>query len=191
MDWWTRSGPDWPETLVRLADSGRFAGLRVVTQVVREHPDFTATACELGLGLIIDAQTGLADAIAPARELAAAHPAARLVFNHVGFPSLEEGRLVAGRELLALADVPGVYAILSGLSMECPYPYAALEDFVAEVVAALTPERIMWGSNFPVCGDAAAYKRDLELVRPGAYGLEESGVEQVLETTAARFWFTD
>ena len=40
-----------------------------------------------------------------------------------------------------------------------------------------------------MCGDAAAYKRDREMIRPGAYGLDATGVEQILETTAARFWF--
>jgi L-fuconolactonase len=183
----TRS--DWPDTLVRLNDSGHFAGLRVVTQVVREHPELPATACDLGLRLIVDAQTGLADAIAPVRALAAAHPAARMVFSHLGFPALDGGRLSAGREILELADSPGVHVQLSGLSMVCPYPYAALEDFVREVIAAFAPERVMWGSNFPVCGDAAAFKRDLELVRSGAHGLDAAGVEQILESTAARFWF--
>ena len=181
--------PDWPATMVRLNDSGHFAGVRVVTQVMREYPEFIAAACELGLRLIVDAQTGLAEGIAPVRQLAAAHPAARMVFSHVGFPSLENDRVTSGRELLALADTPGIYVQLSGLSMVCPYPYAALEDFVTEVIEAFTPERIMWGSNFPVCGDAAAYKRDLDLVRSGAHGLDSSGAEQVLETTAARFWF--
>ena len=183
----TRS--DWPETLVRLHDSGHFAGLRVVTQVVREQPEFAAAACELGLRLIVDAQTGLADSIAAVRRLAVAHPAARMVFSHLGFPALEAGRLVAGRELLALAELPAIHVQLSGLSMVCPYPYAALDDFVAEVTETFTPQRVMWGSNFPVCGDAAAYKRDRELVRAGAHGLDASGVEQIMENTAARFWF--
>ena len=181
---------DWPQTLVKLNEMGHFAGLRVPTQVVREYPEFTAAACDLGLRLIIDAhQTGLADAIAPLRRLAAAHPAAKMVLSHLGFPRLQQDRVVAGREIMELADIPGVHAQLSGLSMVCAYPYAALDDFVAEAVAAFGPARVMWGSNFPVCGDAAAYKRDRELVRPGAHGLDASGVEQVLETTAARFWF--
>ena len=183
--------PDWPETLIRLSDTGHFAGLRVVTRVASENPEFTAAACELGLRLIVDAQTGLAEGIAPVRALAAAHPAARMAFNHLGFPALEGDCLASGRVILELADVPGVYVMLSGLSMECPYPYAALDDFAAEVIAAFTPARVMWGSNFPVCGDAAAYKRDLDLVRRGAHGLDEAGAEQVLESTAARFWFAN
>ena len=180
--------PEWPKALVRLNDSGHFAGVRVLTQVMRDHPEFTAAACELGLQLIVDAQTGLADIIAPVRRLAAAHPTARMVFSHLGFPRLEEGRVAVGRELLKLADVPGVHVQLSGLSMFCPYPYAPLDDFIDQIIAAFTPARIMWGSNFPVCGDAAAYKRDLDLIRVGARGLDAPQVTQILETTAARVW---
>ena len=181
---------DWPETLVKLDEMGHFAGLRVLTQVVRDYPELPAAACDLGLRLIVDAhQTGLADAIATIRNFAAAHPAAQMVLSHFGFPRLEEDRVASGREIMELADLPGVHAQLSGLSMFCAYPYTAMDDFVVEVIAAFGPARVMWGSNFPVCGDAAAYKRDREMIRPGAYGLDATGVEQILETTAARFWF--
>jgi len=88
-----------------------------------------------------------------------------------------------------LAKAPNIYIQLSGFGMFCDYPYAPLEELISEVVEEFGPNRLMWGSNFPVCGDRQAYKRDLALVQSGMWGLEPEGVGQVIGGTAQGLWF--
>jgi L-fuconolactonase len=116
-------------------------------------------------------------------------PDARIVVSHLGNPQVCDGRFAAGSELLALASEPGVYVLLSGLSMFCEYPYAALDAFVSEAIRQFGSRRIMWGSNFPVCGDRPAYRRDLAMVQSGAWGLDPKETEWIIGRTAKQVWF--
>jgi predicted TIM-barrel fold metal-dependent hydrolase len=74
--------------------------------------------------------------------------------------------------------------------MFCEFPYAALEDLIRRALQAFGPERIMWGSNFPVCGeDPAEYRRGADLVQEHHWGLDSRAAELITDTTARRLWF--
>ena len=73
--------------------------------------------------------------------------------------------------------------------MFCPFPHRPLSRFVREVIDAFTTDRILWGSNFPVGGDASDYARDLALVRSGHWGLAPPHIERITEGNAAGVFF--
>ncbi len=182
---------DWQSALTSLLDSGCFQGLRIVTDTISSQSELCATALDLGLVLIVYVDKSMSSAVGPIQRLVAGRKSATVVLSHLGAPRFEQGHLAGGWEVLELATEPSVYVTLSGQSMYCTYPYLPLDEFVAELIQSFGADRIMWGSNFPVCGDAAIYQRDLALLRPGAWGLTSSEIDQILNTTAEFVWFRD
>jgi L-fuconolactonase len=170
--------------------TGRFRGVRLLGQWLSDYQPFWARAVELGLTLVLYAPQGVAIAAPAITRFLAAHPTARLVVTHLGNPQLQGGRLVE-TELLRLAAVPGVFVQLSGLSQFCEFPHAELQDFIRAIIREFGAARIYWGSNYPVCGDEAAYRRDLHLVTNGEWGLTLEQIEWITSRTAERLWFPD
>jgi L-fuconolactonase len=91
------------------------------------------------------------------------HPGLRLVVDHGAKPAIatsgpaERAAWAAG--IAALAAHPGVYCKLSGLANEAgrDWQAAALAPYVATLLDAFGPARLMWGSDWPVVLDVAAY----------------------------------
>ena len=109
--------------------------------------------------------------------------------SHLGNPKLMDGRLAHGPELFQLDQEAGVLVLISGLSMFWVYPYAELREFVSDVIRRFGPQRLMWGSNFPVCGDAAAYQRDLIHFQTGEWGVSSDAIDAIVGGTARNLWF--
>ena len=183
------AGPEWRRALRGVTVEGRFEGLRVVAATFHDNPALCAEALALRLTLVVWAEHGVADVVAAIRRLHTDHPDGRIVITHLGAPRVENDIVVAGWELLELAAQPGVFVTLSGQSMFCEYPYGELDEFVVRVIDAFGPDRVMWGSNYPVCGDSEAYRRDLALLTSGSWGLGPDEVGQIAGETAARLWF--
>ena len=183
------AGPEWRRALRGVTVEGRFEGLRVVAATFHDNPALCAEALALRLTLVVWAEHGVADVVAAIRRLHTDHPDGRIVITHLGAPRVENDIVVAGWELLELAAQPGVFVTLSGQSMFCEYPYGELDEFVVRVIDAFGPDRVMWGSNYPVCGNSEAYRRDLAPLTSGSWGLGPDEVGQIAGETAARLWF--
>jgi predicted TIM-barrel fold metal-dependent hydrolase len=169
--------------------TGAFRGVRVVAGWLSQYPGLWLAAMKSGLNLVVYAPNGIKSAAQDIITAARGCPSACVVVSHLGNPRVVDGQVVDGMELLTLAQTPNVYVQLSGQSMFCNYPYAALDSFTTDVVKSFGPSRILWGSNLPVSGDSHAVRRDLALLRPGAWGLDQEGIEWVTSRTAMRVWF--
>jgi L-fuconolactonase len=101
------------------------------------------------------------DQLPSAATVAANIPELTFVLDHMGKPSIREGRLAEWRAMLTpLAERPNVYAKLSGLVTEADWETWTPTDLVPVIDAALElfgPERLMFGSDWPVCLLAASY----------------------------------
>lgn len=186
--------PDGPEAIQELGRwqaTGRFRGLRIVAQTLESNQSLCVEAIRLGLNLVIYCPGGIVPALPALRRLLEQRSDGTIVISHLGDPQMEEDRLVSGRQLLELASEPSIYVQLSGLSMFCEHPYAPLDDLVSEVIRSFGPRRILWGSNFPVCGDAEAYIRDLQMVLDGSWSLQDEEIEWITRRTAASIWFDE
>lgn len=193
-------------TLARLAEDARFKGVRPMLQDLPEpdwilqapHPDVLRTLQALGLRL---------DALVEPRQLAAllrfvrAWPELPLVVDHAAKPPLHADWNDASmrswrRDMAALAAAPQVSCKLSGLLTEMPRADAAsparaierLRPVVDSLLGWFGPERLMWGSDWPVLTLAGGYA---DWVAISDTLLEPlSGAEQslVLQGTARRFY---
>jgi L-fuconolactonase len=105
------------------------------------------------------------DQLQAAAKAAAAVPELGFVLDHLGKPQVREGDagLKAWREAVApLAKQPNVTAKLSGLVTEADWQHwtpADLRPFVQVALELFGPDRLMFGSDWPVCELAATYTR--------------------------------
>jgi L-fuconolactonase len=176
------------EKLRQCRLAGGFRGVRLLAGWLGNHMRLYLEAIDLGMNLVIYAPDGIRDAVQPVLDVMRNRPAANLVISHLGNPKVV-GQLLYGSELFALADCPNVVVQLSGLSMFCEYPYKLLDRFISEAIGHFGPSRLMWGSNFPVCGGIPEYRRDLDLVQSGAWGLDQDAIQWVIGRTAKCLWF--
>ena len=96
------------------------------------------------------------------RALLAKIPALRTALCHCGSPFQQdqEGLARWKTQLRALAELPNVYCKLSGFGMFDPaWSAASIRPIVLEAIEAFTPERCMFGSNFPVEKLCADYRK--------------------------------
>ena len=101
---------------------------------------------------------------------------------------------VKGRAtLLDLARFPRVYVKIShtwSISKE-EYPWRDTHGLVEDVYQAFGPERIMWGTDWPVCLGNAEYDQTLSVVRDAMKFISPADLEWVLGKTALKLWSFD
>lgn len=139
--------------LERQAASPRFRGARVLYGL---EPDSAAAGVVLEWleqhGYVLDLVAHPSDALAWRRRLDA-HPDLRVVLEHAGWPEATDADRRADwrRGLEALAEHPGLVVKLSGLGMVTHViEPEALRPWVAACLETVGPERLAFGSNFPV-----------------------------------------
>lgn len=120
-------------------------------------------------------------------------PKLRAVVNHISKPEIRERKMEPWKSLLhEVAQHPNVYCKLSGMITEAdlqkwkpddlrPYVESVLEDF--------GPERVMFGSDWPVCLLAGTYDQVIDaLISVLAPHLDEAATAAVFGDNAARFY---
>ena len=90
-------------------------------------------------------------------------PQQQFVLDHIAKPAIAAGKLESWRTLIQeLAALPNVYCKVSGLVTEARWADWQYEDFVPYlqvVTEAFGPDRLLFGSDWPVCLLAADYER--------------------------------
>ena len=123
-------------------------------------------------------------------ELADAVPGVRLVLDHAGKPAIVDGAYEPWAEFVtALAARPNVFCKLSGLVTEADWTKWTVEDlkpYAAHVLESFGPDRVMFGSDWPVCELAATYDQVYAAARAVTGGLSTSEQDDVFGGTAVR-----
>ncbi len=92
-----------------------------------------------------------------------AHPEQIFVLDHFAKPMIRSGGFEPWRTDLAdLARRPNVYCKISGLATEADrarWTLADLQPYLDTALEAFTPQRLMFGSDWPVCTLATRYER--------------------------------
>jgi L-fuconolactonase len=123
------------------------------------------------------------------------HPKLRAVLDHLGKPDIFGGAATPAFEAWALqlellARETSICCKLSGLLTEAApgADAAALDPYAAHIFACFGPERVLWGSDWPVLTLRGSYEQWLEmasaLVRRHAPGAEQA----VFAGNAQRFY---
>jgi L-fuconolactonase len=116
------------------------------------------------------------------------HPRQVFVLDHIAKPRIRDGAIEPWRTLLReLAQRPQVYCKLSGLVTEADpgaWTEAELRPYFDAVLEAFGPERLMFGSDWPVCLTACDYARWLALVQGWIRSLSNGERQRILGGTA-------
>ncbi len=179
VGWADLFAPDLGDRLARLRDDHggeRLVGVRTMVQDETdpgylERPDVRAGIATVGAaGLPFDLVVRH-DQVGACARLAAALPDVRFVLDHLGKPPIvaathDPTALDAWRrDLAALAERPNVVAKLSGLVTEARWDAwtpADLRPVVEHALETFGPDRLMFGSDWPVCLLASGYGRWLD-----------------------------
>ncbi len=103
-----------------------------------------------------------------AATLVKSFPEQRFVLDHLGKPSIRSGLTEPWKsDITELAASPNVWCKLSGMVTEADPVSWKQEDFLPYLTAVLEsfgPERVMLGSDWPVCELAGTYGEVMEIV---------------------------
>lgn len=141
------------------------------------------------LGLVCDLVCGVTDLPAMA-VLAAAAPDTSIVIDHLGKPRVRDGAdgLSEWRTFIApLAEFPNVTCKLSGLATEAAWGTWTARDlspFIDTALELFGTDRLMFGSDWPVCLLAASYGQVLNAVSVALTQLSTDDRAAVLGRTA-------
>lgn len=195
IGWTDLSGVDAAERVAALSRDPLLLGLRPMLQDLPD-PDWILRP-SLVPALDAMAEVGLVfDALVRPRQLrvvvtlAARHPRLAIVLDHAGKPSI--GSDLAGwrADVAALAARPNVSCKLSGLLTEAPpaADAAALAPVVEHLLDVFGPERLIWGSDWPVLTLAADYGRWAAITGALLAALPDASRDAVLGGNAARVY---
>ena len=115
-----------------------------------------------------------------------------MVIDHLSKPEIKHRRFDAWRaDLQAAAAWPNIYCKLSGLITEADWrswTVADLKPYVQAAVELFGPQRLMFGSDWPVCELAGSYEQVVAALRDALGPLSTSEREAIFGGTAARFY---
>lgn len=116
----------------------------------------------------------------------------KIVVDHIAKPSISTSEKTHWElNMAALATFPNMYCKLSGMVTEAKWndwTYEDIEPFIDEVFESFGADRIMYGSDWPVCLLAGSYNDQLSVVKKYISRLSEDEKRKVLGENAKRFY---
>jgi L-fuconolactonase len=173
VGWVDLRSPDAVQQIEALRQHGKLVGLRPMLQDLEENWILDAR-CKAAL-LHMERTELVFDALVRPRHLGAMkqlmqrHPGLRVVIDHAAKPELAAGADWPGwsawREQMAALAEAGAWVKLSGLVTEARANAGAAQlcACVDVLRSEFGPERMLWGSDWPVLELAADYSRWIEI----------------------------
>jgi L-fuconolactonase len=200
VGWTDLTAPAVAERIAALRErpgGGRLVGIR---HHVQDEPDpewLLRDDVLRGLRAVADAGLRF-DLLVRPPQLAAARRAVELVddlavvLDHCGKPDVAAGAWEPwSADVARLAAIDRVHCKLSGLVTEARWDSWRAEDiegYAERILELFGPERVMFGSDWPVCTLAASHAEVLELAQGFLTGLSAGERHAVLAGTARRFY---
>ncbi len=122
------------------------------------------------------------------------HPDLRVVIDHGAKPDIAAGAFDARAEPIArLARETSAVCKLSGLATEAGPDWTTerLRPFVDHLLRCFEPDRLMWGSDWPVVELAGGFEPWWDATGALLAELDETERDAILEGTARRFYGLD
>lgn len=197
VGWIDLLAPDAPDEVRRRAEDPHFLGVRPMLQDLADsrwilQPGLNAALHAIAAeGLVFDALI-LPHQIAVITELAQRHPQLSIMLDHAAKPRLgdADAMLAWAKDMEALAAMPNLACKVSGLLTELTA--SGSRDDVERAVGVLFhlfgPQRLVWGSDWPVLCLAANYPDWFELAREAIAAKQPSAVPAVMGANALRLY---
>ncbi len=197
VGWADLRSPDIRSQLKSLARNSKLVGIRHIVQSEPDdrflmRPDFLRGIAvleeyDLAYDILIYSKH-----LPIAAEFVEQFPRQRFVLDHLAKPPIKSGSIDSwAHGIRRLAEFPNVCCKLSGLVTEADWQHWKPEHIVPYLNVALEafgPDRLMMGSDWPVCLVAASYTRTVDVVKTYLLGKDPRHREAVLGGNAQRFW---
>jgi L-fuconolactonase len=197
VGWVDLRAPDVRSQLKGLTQNPKLVGVRHIVQSEPDErfllqPDFLR-------GISVLEEFGLAYDIliypkhlSVAAEFVERFPRQRFVLDHLAKPPIKNDKIDKWAQgIKRLADFPNVFCKLSGLVTEADWQRwhpDQIFPFFDVAFESFGPERLMIGSDWPVCLVAASYRQTLEVVKTYLQEQKAESRDAVLGGNAERFW---
>lgn len=201
VGWVDLTRPDSIETLADLARNPRLKGIRPMLQDLAEddwiltRPDPAILRAVQDLGLCFDALV-FARHLTHLTRFTAAWPDLPMIVDHCAKPVMGGPLEPAWLDgMAAMAAFPHVHCKISGLMTELPdalrqpeAALAAMRPVVDEVLRLFGPDRLLWGSDWPVLTLAASHQVWEQLTDRLLERLTPTERQAILGGNAAKFY---
>lgn len=194
VGWTDFEAPDATRRIAALAVDPLLLGLRPMVHDIADESWLARPALAPAFEAMI-AHDLVFDALLKPEHIAAAlgllgrHPGLAVVIDHAAKPDLVAGNLSTWREgIAALAAHPQALCKLSGLVTEAApsWTIETLRPVVEHLLATFGPERLIFGSDWPVVTLRADYSRWFETATALLSGCSESERDAIFGGNAAR-----
>ena len=197
VGWVDMQAPDLEAQLQMYQQYPKLKGFRSMLQSDPDRslmlrPDFQAGIAKLQTyGYTFDVLV-LPDQLKYAEALVAAFPEQRFVLNHLGKPNIKLRQFedwVA--DIKALATHENVYCKVSGMVTEADLTRWKFEDFkpyIDTIFECFGMERVMYGSDWPVCRLAATFGEVMEILENYTANFTNAERELFWGRNAIRFY---
>jgi len=119
-------------------------------------------------------------------------PQQKFIIDHLGKPLIKEGKIEAWKkDMQELAKADNVFCKLSGMVTEANWNSWKQEDFVPYMETLLGifgPNRLLFGSDWPVCTVAAKYEQVLGIATHFIHSLSQAEQAHIMGQNAINFY---
>ena len=197
VGWVNLEGEDLEERLGYYQQFSKMKGFRHVLQGEPQRDYMLRPQFKKGIGLLAKYHFTYDILIFPdqlqyTKEFVAAFPDQPFVIDHIAKPYIKDKKIEEWKkDIRAVAQYPNVYCKVSGMVTEGDWQGWKKEDFTPYldvVVAAFGTDRIMFGSDWPVCLVAASYNDMLAIVKDYFDVFSEEEQTKIFGGTATQFY---
>jgi L-fuconolactonase len=197
VGWVDLQAADVHSQLQKASRNPKLVGIRHIVQSEPDdrflmRPDFLRGVAALGeFGLAYDILI-YARHLPVAIEFVQCFPKQSFVLDHLGKPRIKAGEISDWADgIRQLASFQNVFCKLSGLITEADWQYWTAEQIIPYLDVAFEafgPQRLMIGSDWPVCLVAGSYARAVQLVKDYVRRRAAASEDDVLGNNAASFY---
>jgi L-fuconolactonase len=197
VGWVDLQADDAEAQLARFATHAKLVGVRHIVQSEPDPRFLLRPAFCRGIALLEDLHLTYDILIYPrhlpaAIELVSRFPRQRFVLDHLAKPEVRTGEIREWeRHIRELAEARNVWCKVSGLVTEADWTRWTASDvrpYLDVAFECFGAERLLAGSDWPVCTVAAGYGRTMSLLTDYLEHRPSSERDAVLGGNAARFW---
>jgi L-fuconolactonase len=187
VGWLDLNDPEHFSSYERFRKHPKFVGFRIMIQEMSDEstildPDFMKALRvyaeeDIPIDLLV-----VSHQLAPLVRLLENVPGIRGVIDHIAKPRIADGVMEPWlSQMKEIAKHPKIYCKLSGMVTEADHRSWKPEHFTAYIRHAIElfgPERVMFGSDWPVCLLAASYDQVMDVLEqalPDSWGERERG----------------
>jgi L-fuconolactonase len=199
VGWVEFADADAPRTMARLAANPLIVGFRPMVQDIPDDDWLVRSDLDDAFRTLVEHRL-VFDALVLPRHLSRLHvvadryPDLSIVVDHGAKPIIREGLLDPWRaDMAAVAARPNTVCKLSGLVTEARPDWTVedLRPYVDHLLAVFGPERLLWGSDWPVVNLAGGYDRWRDTTLTLLASLSDTEKAAVLGGNAARVYLSD